>query len=262
MKKLNVLFATFMVISSFALADSNTVASANVLGYTKIIDPASNKMALVAAPFNCGTGTVSSLGDIFGTNQLRQSFLSSRCDQIFTWDVVQQSYVRYVQKTNGFFYFYTNFSGAAVNPVISRGQALWIKAPATAYAPTERTILISGNVPNDSAYTNSITGNSGNPMNFIANPYPVEVEVSSLINTNDGARGHFLSSKTDRIMLWDSEAQQYVYLSLKTPTNRWYYYTNWSASSAPVINIRPGQGFWYRTTNAFTWVENKSYVLE
>jgi hypothetical protein len=123
-------------------------------------------------------------------------------------------------------------------------------------------LYISGNVPDDTSFTNSIVGNSGNPMNFIANPYPVAIDINDLINTNDGANGHTLLSRADRAFLWDGVAQQYVNLALKTPTNKWLYVTNFSAAVAPVIKIQPGQGFWYRTTNAFTWVETKTYNLQ
>jgi hypothetical protein len=223
---------------------------------------------LISAPFNCGTGTVSTLLDVFGTNQLRQSFLSGRCDQVLLWDNVQQRYVQYAQKTNGLFYFTTNFTGAAQNPYVTRGQAIWIKAPVSTYAPSEKTIVISGNVPNDGAFTNSIVGDSGKPFSFIANPYPVEMDLNELINTNDGAKGGTLTSRADKILLWDTFEQKYINLSLKLSTtvpavnNKWLYTTNFTASVAPAIYIKPGNGFWYQTTNAFTWVENKTYILE
>ncbi|MFA6172464.1 MAG: hypothetical protein WC701_02165 [Kiritimatiellales bacterium] len=262
MKRMVAILIAGAAFSAASYAQTNTVSSANVVGYIQVVDPASNRLVLISAPFNSGTGTVSTLLDIFGTNQLRQSFLPTRCDQVITWDVVQQRYVRYVQKTNSLFYFSTNFTGSAVNPTITRGQALWLQAPAAAYAPTSRVIYISGDVPNDSSYTNSIAGNAGNPLSFIANPYPVEVNINSLINTNDGAKGSFLPTRADKIMIWDSSAQQYVRLALKTPANKWYYSTNFSAVVEPVIIIQPGQGFWYQTTNAFNWVEAKTYTLE
>jgi hypothetical protein len=272
MKKLNVLFVTFLAISGFAFADSNTVASANVLGYTKITDPASNKLALVAAPFNCGTGTVSTLCDVFGTNQLRQSTSLIRCDQVILWNVVEQKYVRYAQKSTGLFYSSTNFGSSApsVNPSVTRGEAMWIQSPITAYSPTSRTVIISGNVPSDGSYTNPIVGNSGAPLSFIANPYPVEVDINNLINTNDGAKGNASLLKADKIKLWSDANQQYVQLALKLSStvpavnNKWLYQTNFGSSvtSAPSIMIKPGQGFWYQTTNAFTWVETKTYTLE
>jgi len=262
MKKLSLALTIASIISGVSFADSNTVASANVLGYTKVIDPASNKYVLVAAPFNCGTGSVSTLKDIFGTNNLRQSFLSTRCDKVLIWNTVSQSYIQYVQKTNGNFYLFTNFTGNIVNPTVTRGQAMWIQAPSGTYAPNEKTVIISGNVPNDGSFSNAIVGNAGKPYSFIANPYPVEVELSSLINTNDGAKGSFLSTRADVVLVWDDSSQQYINYALKTPTNKWYVYTNWSASSAPSVIIKPGQGFWYQTTNAFTWIEAKSYTLE
>jgi hypothetical protein len=257
------------LIGTAALADSNSVASANVLGYTKIIDPASNKYVLISAPFNCGTGTVSTLLDIFGTNQLRRnnSFVA-RCDQVMLWNTVQQRYVAYVQKATGGFYYYTNFSGAAVNPTITRGQAMWIVSP-LGYSPSNITIFVSGNVPNDGSYTNSIVGSSALPFNFIANPYPVEMDINSLINTNDGARGNAsFVSKADKIMLWNDAGQKYIELSLKLSAtvpavnNKWLYTTNFGSSvtSPPVIKVKLGQGFWYQTTNAFTWVEKLTYT--
>lgn len=262
MKKFLAAAAIASLIGGSSFAVTNVVSSANVVGYIKVTDPASNRLVLVSSPFETGTNTTASLVDIFGTNQLRQSFLAVRCDQIFTWDVVQQQYVQYAQKTNGLFYYATNFTGAAVNPTITRGQALWIRSPAASYAPTNIDIYISGDVPNDGSYTNPVVGNSGNPMNFLANPYPVEMDINSLINTNDGAIGSFLATKADKIFLWDDASQQYISLALKTPTNKWFYATNFTATTAPNITLQPGQGFWYRTTNSFNWVESQPYNLQ
>jgi hypothetical protein len=259
MKKLNIAFVVALVLAGISFADSNTVASANVLGYTKVINPASNKLALVAAPFNCGTGTVSTLVDIFGTNQLRQNALSTRCDLVILWDVNTQSYVRYGQKTNGLFYLNTAFSGSPTNPVVTRGQAMWLQAAPGTWAPTNKTIIISGNVPNDGSYTNYIVGNSGNPLTFIANPYPVEKDLYDLISTNDGAKGNALSTKADKAIVWSDEAQQYTYYALKLSANtnvnnKWLVNTSFAVTNPPVIKIKPGQGFWYQTTNAINWV--------
>jgi hypothetical protein len=178
--------------------------------------------------------------------------------------------VQYAQKTNGLFYYTTNFGSAAqsVNPTVTRGQALWILSPSATYAPTDRVIYISGDVPRDGSYTNPIVGNSGNPLSFIANPYPVEMDINNLISTNDGANGNASSTRADKIRLWDNASQQYVNLALKLSTtvpavnNKWLFTTNFGSTvtNAPIIKVQPGQGFWYQTTNAFTWVEALTYT--
>lgn len=259
--------AFLLMVAACSMAQTtNVVSSANVVGYIQVVDPASNRYVLISAPFNSGTGTVSTLLDIFGTNQLRQSHLSGRCDQIIMWDVSQQKYVSYAQKTNSLFYPFLQFTGSPTNPTVTRGQALWILAPSAAYAPTTQSVWIAGDVPSDGAYTNSIVGNSGNPYNFIANPYPVEMDINSLISTNDGANGNSLSGRADKIMLWDDASQQYINLALKLSTtvpavnNKWLYFASFTATNAPTIIIQPGQGFWYQTTNSFTWVEALTYT--
>jgi hypothetical protein len=268
MKAARLIALLTIAAACMAQADTNVVSSANVVGYIQVVDPASNRFVLISAPFNSGTGTVSTLLDVFGTNQLRQSNLSGRCDQVIMWDIAQQKYVSYAQKTNGLFYPILQFTGSSTNPTVTRGQALWILSPSATYAPTSRVIYLSGNVPNDGAYTNSIVGNSGNPLNFIANPYPVEIDINSLINTNDGAKGNTLAGRADKIILWDDALQQYINLALKTSAtvpavnNKWLYQTSFTATNAPVIKIQPGQGFWYQTTNAFTWIETKTYTLQ
>ena len=266
------LIALLLLAAAVSQAATNVVSSANVVGYIQVVDPASNRYVLISAPFNSGTGTVSTLVDILGTNQLRRASFAIQCDQIIMWDTVQQKYVRYAQKTNGNFYYTTNFGSSAqsVNPTVTRGQALWLLAPSATYAPTSRVIYISGNVPNDGAYTNPVVGNSGKPLNFMANPYPVEVDLNNLINTNDGAKGSSFAVSADKIKLWDDASQQYVNLALKlnpsvpSVNNKWLFATNFGSTvtSAPSIMITPGQGFWYQTTNAFTWVETKTYNLQ
>jgi hypothetical protein len=269
MKTVRLITLLAVAAACMAQAETNVVSSANVVGYIQVVDPASNRYVLISAPLNSGTGTVSTLQDIFGTNQLRQSAALTRCDQVIAWDVAQQKYVSFAQKTNGLFYSTTNFgpSAQSVNPTVTRSQALWILAPAPAYAGTNKIIYISGDVPKDGAYTNSIVGNSGNPYNFIANPYPVEMDVNSLISTNDGAKGNAALSRADKLVLWNDPAQQYTGLALKLSTNpavnnKWLFTTNFgpSVTNAPVIMVQPGQGFWYQTTNAFTWVESLTYT--
>jgi hypothetical protein len=272
MKRMVAILIAGAAFSAASYAQTNTVSSANVVGYIQVVDPASNRLVLISAPFETGTGTVSTLLDIFGTNQLRQSSILARCDRVSTWDVVQQKYVAFAQKTNGLFYSTTNFglTAQSVNPSVARGQALWIQSPSATYAPTNRVIYISGDVPNDNAYTNPVVGNSGSPLNFIANPYPVEMDINSLISTNDGAKGNSILARADKLIIWDNVAQQYIRFALKLSStipevnNKWLYATNFGSSvtSAPSIKINPGQGFWYQTTNAFNWVETKTYTLE
>ncbi len=272
MKTIRLIALLTIAATCVASAATNVVRSANVVGYIQVVDPASNRYVLISAPFNSGTGTVSTLADIFGTNQLRRAAFAVQCDQVIMWDTIQQKYVRYAQKTNGNFYYTTNFGSSAqsVNPTVTRGQALWLLAPSATYAPTSRVIYISGNVPDDSSYTNSVVGNSGKPLNFMANPYPVEMDINSLINTNDGANGSSFAASADKIKLWNDETQQYVNLALKlnasvpSVNNKWLFATNFGSTvtSAPSIMVKPGQGFWYQTTNAFTWVEAKTYNLQ
>ncbi|HNX52215.1 MAG TPA: hypothetical protein PKI68_00565 [Pontiellaceae bacterium] len=264
MKKMVAILIAGIAVTASAV--TNTVSSANVVGYIQVVDPVSNKYVLISAPFNSGTGTVSTLLDIFGTNQLRQSQLATRCDLIIMWDEVSQQYVRYGQKTNGLFYLNTAFTGSPTNPIVKRGQAMWLQAAPGTYAPTNKIIYISGDVPNDDSYTNHIVGNSGSPLTFIANPYPVEMDLNSLINTNDGAIASALATRADQVRIWDDATQQYVYYALKASANtnvnnKWLINTSFAATNPPVVKIKPGQGFWYQTTNAFTWVETKPYNL-
>jgi hypothetical protein len=267
MKKTVITLAIMLTFGGSVWAQSTEVVSANVLGYIKVLNPASNKYSLVAAPLNCGTGTVSTLIDIFGTNQLRQSSVVGRGDFIILWNPVIQQYVRYGQKTNGLFYLSTAFTGSPTNPAVTRGQAMWILSPPAAYSPTNKTVLIMGNVPNDGAYTNYIVGNSGKPLSFIANPYPVEMDLNSLINTNDGAIANAVVGRGDQVRIWNDATQQYVYCGLKASTNmavnnKWLISTAFTATNPPIVKIKPGQGFWYQTTNALSWIESKSYTLQ
>jgi len=267
MKKSMVALLLSGIISGAASAQS--VSSANVVGYIQVTSPSSNRFSLISAPFNSGNENSGlTLIDVFGTNQLRQSSLAVRCDKIITWDVGEQRYVQYAQKPDGLFYSTANFTGAPTNPVVKRGQALWILAPSATYAPVEKSLYISGDVPNDEFYDISIVGNSGAPFSFIANPYPVEMSIHSLINTNHGANANALAVRADKVRLWDDASQQYVYLALKASTtvpavnNKWLYASSFTATEAPEIMVKPGQGFWYQTTNAFNWVMERPYSLD
>lgn len=253
-------FTTLLALiltSGLAHAQTTNVASVNAVGYVRVEIPPAGGYTLAGVNFvKVGGGDLTML-DVFGTNQLAQSFLQARCDKVLMWSPESQSYETYVQKsTDNQFYYYTNWTGSAVNPTILPGAAMWLQSPSIAIETN--VLYIMGEVPSDGAYTNQIAGDVGKPYNFVANPYPVSMALDELINTNNGAVGSFLQARADQVLIWDSESQSYVNLVLKTPANQWFFFTNWTGSAAGTV-IQPGQGFWYQGNTNFEWMVSKPY---
>ncbi len=264
MKKMIIGICVMLLVASFAQAQTTQVLSRNAVGYVKVIIPASNKFNMVTANFFAIGQTNMTFTQLFGVGQLRATNLSTRCDVVYTWDRVGQIYQRYAQWTNGLFYFVTNFGSGRtpVNPIVAPGQALWVQSPSGVFGGTSNDLYFMGEVPSVANFTNLFNPEpwSGTPpFFFVANPYPTAVNVNDLINTNDGAVASTLSTRADKLYMWDMAGQRYIILALKAVTNKWFLSTNFNAA-APTFVLEPGQGCWYQARTNFNWRESRPYT--
>jgi hypothetical protein len=254
--RLIALFAAAAAAASFA---QNTVSSGNIVGYQKVSLRPAGYYIPVGSAFESDSGTPT-LISIFGTNQLAQGASPALCDRVYVWDKVNQVYLTFAQKlTTRSFYSTTNWTGASAdNYPIPLGSAVWVQSKSS--STTTNDLVLSGSVPVYSAITNSILGGSGRPLSFICNPYPAEININNLINTNNGATAGATPALGDIIYLWNETTQQYVGLALKSSDNMWHYTTNWAGSAANVT-ITPSQGFWYGAKKSFTWIQNRPFDI-
>ncbi len=257
MKKTGITLALLLATSLAAHAQS--VPSANIMGYNRNQLPPTGKLIIVGSAFE-GPNGVPTLNSIFGTSQLAQGVTPTLCDKVIVWDVVSQDYITFAQKSiTHSFYLTTAWTGATQDDYeIPLGSAIWVQSKPSASLTNE--FLFSGNVPLQDSITNSITGNSGRPLNLICNPYPTTKTIAELISSSDGATAGVTPTLCDVIIVWDVATQTYVTLGLKLTDGLWHYTTAWTAP-APEIEILPGQGFWYGARNSFDWAEARGFDL-
>jgi len=254
MKKLSLIVAGLGLIAGITVqaADTN-VTSVNIVGYNTVTMP-SNQYTMVGVCFDKVGGDSMTLAEMFGTNQLKMSVLPGQADKVILWNVVSQQYTQYAQRPDGTFRDINNYTGPAFTSKVSVSRGFWLKSVVS----SNRNICLLGEVPSDGAITNQLTGSAVFPYQMIANPYPVAVQLSSIINTNNGAKAAALPGQADRIILWNSQTQQYFTLGLKLADNNWHDVNAWTGS-AYTNEVGVGVGFWFRAKTNFTWIVQKTF---
>ena len=217
-----------LVLTSFltgiSQADSNTTASANILGYTKKSLPA-NGLIMVSNPFVNSDKNDMTINEIFGTSLPDGTTL-----YIYDNGYSSYSYIDGIGWVDDYF-------GDAGSVVITRGQGLWIKN----YVASPVTVLLSGNVPDreSQAVTNSLPQG----IAMIASAYPAKRSITSLgLNPADG----------DTIYLYDNGYSSYSYIDGIGWVDDFF-------AAADDFEFTVGCGFWYLTSTSRQWVEQKPY---
>ena len=233
--------------------------SAVVWGYVKRDKPGKSKLDLVGIPFQTEGQTLASLLD-------PQAFsghgaIVTRADQITLWDAGTQTFLTlalHVSGTNKAWKLFDRFEEEGygyTNPVLPSGSALWFRNSAAAGGK----MSIAGEVVMEAAVTNPIQAG----LQLLSNPFSDEVRLGELsIHVN--ATGHgAIVTRADQVTLWDAGTQAFLTLALHVSgTNKaWKLFERFEEEGYGYTNpvIRPGQGFWFRSRNAFNWVETNKY---
>ena len=169
MKSLRITVLLLSLVFTLAWADSNTVASANILGYTKITIP-SNQYMLVTLNFNNESNTVDGL---FGSLPIGTI--------VYFWDTGTQNYHSISKGRAGW--------GASGTNVIMIGSGAFVKLPVN----VQTTLLLSGTVPS----AESTPLYKANGYSLVAYPYPVEMKVTNTVLAKSASAGDFIS-------IWDN----------------------------------------------------------
>jgi hypothetical protein len=116
------------------------------------------------------------------------------------------------------------------------GDGYWLQAT------NSTTAVKVGEVPLEQFTTNSVT----NSFNLVSYPYPVERVVSNLgFNASEGDKVYVFSDGVYEIVTYGPVFVPIVGLV-----------TKWSDETLP---IAVGQGFWYETTNATSWIVERPF---
>jgi len=223
MKKLVMTVAVLATAASVVTAQ--TVTSANVVGYSKK-NIGAGAFKMVADQFVVDNEAGVSIGEAFGTSLPDGS-------ELYSWNGSVYLVFTYF---DGLGWFDGDFNDAT-GVVISRGDALWVKNA----GGTATDLIVSGNVPQSGSTTNSLTVG----YNLVANPYPTAVALSQLnINPVDG----------DELYLFDGVYTTYTYFE----GLGWF---DGDFNDANAVEVPVGEGFWYNTITARSWIVNIPYTL-
>jgi hypothetical protein len=267
MKKVTTILLGLLIASSAALAQTN-VLSRNAVGYVKQSIPPGGKLQLVGDPWRNIDGTPRNATNVFTLGGgIKAGAAPNLADSLILWDVVGQRYVIYGMKPTGAFHLKANWAGAASNIVMTPGISVFVQTTAASLAPTN--LFTMGEVPGASNYVVGIagSGSSARPITFIANPYPVNMALNTLINTNQGAYAAAAPNLADSIFVWDVVLQRYTELGLKlngggAGIHQWFVKSAWTTTPVTPWSIAPGQGFLYQragTRGAFNWNVARPY---
>lgn len=175
MKILRITCLLLPLLFPAAWADSNTVASANILGYTKITIP-SNQLVLISTRFINSSNTVNGL---FGS--------LPNGSAVYFWDTASQVYSSAMKTRSGWGAFGTN--------TIDRGAGVFLALPAN----TQTNVILSGTVPTDNTAAVYVV----NGLALVSYPYPSATAFTNTTLAISAASG-------DSVSFWNNGWLSYM----------------------------------------------------
>lgn len=233
---MNVLVKCIIVlcaVASFLLADVQRVPGRDAMGCVRVQVPAEG-FALVATPFISRDGSEQTIEEAFGRGLPGGS-------KIHVWDPAAESYMTFTFDSDS-----GQWVDAGDTPVgdvpLERALAVWFENPAK--DPLE--LIITGRVPGTDHDTKPVDLPLG--LSLIAFSYPVTINlaVDSLnLTPTDG----------DVIYFWDGT--RYDSVSYLSWAGGWV-----DSLLQPVATVKAevGGGFWYKSQDAKTWLQQRTYV--
>jgi hypothetical protein len=251
MKKLSIAFIVALVLAGISFADSNTVASANVLGYNKCtLKPGFN---IIRMPFVDGTNYVDIQNVMITSNLIRGANIGA-ADSIQFWDAINLQYVRYflhdgTGKNNSTKAgkWVDNATGLIASNVVPPASGFFFSSLST----SNRDVIVSGEVVVSQTGTNSLLLVEG--FNLVANPFTCDWPLNdgSINWTNQGAKAGGTIGSADSIQTWDNASLQYDRYFLHdgtgknnaTKAGKWV--DNTTGLVASNLTVETTQGFFY-----------------
>jgi hypothetical protein len=244
--------AAFAAIS-FAQEDSNTVSSANIVGYSQVALEPGGKYTLASCNFQ--TGETNTLLSIFGTNQLTQSDSLLNCDRVFLYDSVSQTYQAWAQWTDGVFYKANNLTewNAEISgdPEVPVGTGFFISS-----GNVSNTLYLSGDVV--MVETQNVEIAEG--YQILGYGFSSDINLQETAFSESGAAADNNMLNCDRVHAW--EGDRYQAYALWT-NGVWYKANNldeWNAEIPATNQLALSQGFFYEAQNPITWTETNKYL--
>jgi len=205
-----------------AVVTAQTVTSANIVGYSKNVQPAGGFIVAAPAQFAGTAGGVT-------------------LDETFSGVVGGEKVYVYNGAAYDIYTYYAGYgwfdaaTAPAGNVFVAEGISVWLTGAATAET------IMSGEVPSADSVTNSVAVG----FNLVANPYPVALELDDLDLTD------FVGGE-----------KVYVFNGAAYDIYTFYAGYGWfdaATSPAGTVQIPVGQGFWLSMVNAGDLVFNKAF---
>ncbi|MBP7829567.1 MAG: hypothetical protein KA248_06580 [Kiritimatiellae bacterium] len=235
------LLCGLLVLSS---SGQSEVYSVNVVGFQKLT-ASSSTLTMLSVPFD---KTTNNLDQVIGA-QLTSGKSEGVADQIIIWDASLQKYQTYwLKSTDNYWYDLSN--QRATNVYIDTEDGFYIRNRAS----TNRIVVVSGDVPEDSVITNVLVPG----LSMVSYPF------STSVNINDSKLTNGLSGKSegvaDQVSVWNTATKKYEIYWLKQSDKKWYTLANVLATN---VYVGSGAGFFYRNRNSlnFNWAEARPYTF-
>jgi hypothetical protein len=272
MKRLIAAALLVLMVVAVRGQSSNTVYSPNIVGFLKVDVPGSNKITMVAVPFEpVNSNGVYTLDEVLGTN-FTAHWSAAVADQVWMWNSFAQHYSQAFLNNDG--WGDTNvdwkwcYMGLDGNPYPCAQTNLFDLTPATGFFINNKhgdvTLYLTGQAPTS---TSTAVGLAG--LQMVAYPYPVPQPLATLLTTNDGATANWSTSRADELWLWNTANKNYDTFFLNDDgwgdTNvNW----KWCAMGldgnpyAATNTLQPGMGFFYKAKGSnFNWNVVRPYPL-
>lgn len=253
--------AAFLLGNQATHADSNSVYSVNIVGFQQIELDGPSQRFLVAPPFLTGD---QNLEDLFAEGALIESGQPATADKILYWDTEEQQYVS-LGHFNSKFYRLTadgayELPPVEVNPHIPLGSGFWVSTASDVAGA--RPVTLSGDVlMDDDASVSIIEG-----LQIVSFPFATDMPLGDFSVLSSGATAASVPAEADQVIVWNVEQQQYERFALFENDGNWYALDgagSWILPPQESTHVfQPGEAFWYRARNSFTWQETRPFDLE
>lgn len=216
--------AAFTTVS---YAQTNTVSSANIVGYVTVELPPGGKAVLLGVNFSVN-GKNPTLMSLLGTKNLRAATNPSDADRVFVWNTAKGAYQGYfLNSADQRFHPVSNgMPSEPVNPVVPVGSGFLIMTPE--HSTETIRIFLSGDV------SPGMPGEIDPQAHYqlVANPFPVDATLDALTRRLDPQPG-------DQIAYMDGGS--YRHFTLQAAGN----WVPRDADGAAPQTVRVGESVWF-----------------
>ncbi|MFA7369320.1 MAG: hypothetical protein WC334_06725 [Kiritimatiellales bacterium] len=265
MKRMVAILIAGAAFSAASYAQTNTVSSANIVGYVQTQTPSSNSFDIISlVQFSDGSDSVNIQSAIANLSNLTASTTWSNADKLIIWNGGYVTFGLYKPSSGNPYWMASGagwsipaFAKQATNQ-LERGKGVWFQAGANSHGTN---MIVSGDVFLDNTFDVNLVGT----LTLLAYPYSSDINLTNMVISNATAAATWVNA--DKLVIWNGG---YVSYGLYQPTSGNPYWmasgAGWSipAFAKPTTNvtINLGKGFWYQSVSGAKTIRfNKIYSV-